>query len=220
MQLSGYGLRRIHLLRTRVNRGKRALPSPEGHSYDSAMRDVECGGIARAAGAGDWEVRCMASENSIFKLVGSVLLCEAAGGIGSVYTFDGVRDWYPKLQKPSFTPPGWVFAPVWTLLYAMMGLSLYLASQRRKEEDDGVWRASRVLFGTQLALNVLWSYVFFRRRSPGWALVEILFLWVAIAATIFAFSRISRIAGLLLLPYLLWTSFAAVLNHSIWHLNR
>ncbi len=162
----------------------------------------------------------MASKNSIPKLVGSVLLCEAAGGIGSIYTYDSVRDWYPKLKKPSFTPPGWVFAPVWTVLYAMMGLSLYLASHHRREEDDGVWQASRVLFGTQLALNVLWSYVFFGRRAPGWALVEILFLWVAITATIVAFLKISRAAALLLLPYLLWTSFAAVLNHSIWILNR
>jgi translocator protein len=162
----------------------------------------------------------MASDNSIPKLVGSVLPCEAAGAVGSVYTYDGVRDWYPKLEKPSFTPPGWVFAPVWTVLYAMMGLSLFLASQRRTEQDGGLWEASRVLFGTQLALNTLWSYVFFGRRSPGWALVEILFLWVAIVATTWAFSRISRTAGLLLLPYLLWTSFAVVLNHSIWRLNK
>jgi translocator protein len=109
---------------------------------------------------------------------------------------------------------------VWTLLYAMIGLSLYLASQHSREEDDRVWQASRVLFGTQLALNVLWSYVFFGRRAPGWALVEIVFLWVAITATIVAFLKISRSAALLLLPYLLWTSFAAVLNHSIWRLNR
>jgi benzodiazapine receptor len=162
----------------------------------------------------------MASGNSIPKLVGSVLLCEAAGVLGSTYTYEGVRNWYPRLEKPSFTPPGWVFAPVWTLLYAMIGLSLYLASQHSREEDDRVWQASRVLFGTQLALNVLWSYVFFGRRAPGWALVEIVFLWVAITATIVAFLKISRSAALLLLPYLLWTSFAAVLNHSIWRLNR
>jgi benzodiazapine receptor len=162
----------------------------------------------------------MASENSIPKLVGSVLLCEAAGGVGSIYTYDALRDWYAKLEKPSFTPPSWVFGPVWTVLYAMMGLSLYLASHRRTEQDGGVGRASRVLFGIQLVLNVLWSYIFFGRRSPGWALVEILFLWVAIVATTWAFSRISRMAGLLLLPYLLWTSFAVVLNHSIWRLNR
>jgi tryptophan-rich sensory protein len=162
----------------------------------------------------------MASENSIPKLVGSVLLCEAVGAIGSIYTYDSVRDWYPKLEKPSYTPPSWVFAPVWTLLYAMMGLSLYLASQRHTEEDGGLWRASRVLFGTQLALNALWSYVFFGRRAPGWALLEILFLWVAISATMLAFLKISRTAALLLLPYLLWSSFALVLNHSIWRLNR
>jgi tryptophan-rich sensory protein len=162
----------------------------------------------------------MASENSIPKLVGSVLLCEAAGAAGSIYTYDGVRDWYPNLEKPSFTPPSWVFGPVWTVLYAMMGLSLYSTSQRRTEEEANLWRASRMLFGIQLALNVLWSYVFFGRRAPGWALVEILFLWIAIVATTLAFFRISRTAGLLLLPYLLWTSFAVVLNRSIWRLNR
>jgi benzodiazapine receptor len=154
------------------------------------------------------------------RLVGSVLLCEAVGAIGSIYTYDSVRDWYPELEKPSYTPPSWVFAPVWTLLYAMMGVSLYLASQRHTEEVGGVWRASRVLIGTQLALNALWSYVFFGRRAPGWALLEILFLWVAITATILAFFKISRTAALLLLPYLLWSSFAVALNHSIWRLNR
>ena len=161
----------------------------------------------------------MASERSIPKLVGSVLLCEGAGAVGSIYTYEGVREWYPNLEKPSFTPPSWVFAPVWTLLYALMGLSLYLASERRSKEDEGLWQASKALFGIQLILNVLWSYVFFGRRSPGWALVEILFLWAAIVATTLAFYRISRTAGLLLLPYLLWSSFAVVLNGSIWRLN-
>jgi translocator protein len=162
----------------------------------------------------------MDSENSIPKLAGSILLCEAAGAVGSIYTYDSVRDWYPRLEKPSFTPPSWVFAPVWTVLYAMMGLSLYLASERRSEEDEGLWQASKALFGIQLILNVLWSYVFFGRRSPGWALVEILFLWAAIVATTLAFYRISRTTGLLLLPYLLWSSFAVVLNGSIWRLNK
>jgi benzodiazapine receptor len=162
----------------------------------------------------------MASERSILKLVGSVLLCEGAGAVGSIYTYEGVKDWYPNLEKPSFTPPSWVFAPVWTVLYAMMGLSLYLASERRSEEDEGLWQASKALFGIQLILNVLWSYVFFGRRSPGWALVEILLLCAAIVATTLTFYRISRTAGLLLLPYLLWSSFAVVLNGSIWRLNR
>src|SRR5215208_1503235 len=145
----------------------------------------------------------MASENSIPKLVGSVLLCEAAGAAGSIYTYEAVRDWYPTLQKPSFTPPSWIFGPVWTLLFALMGISLYAVSQQ--SEEGGAPRTSHVLFGIQLGLNVLWSYLFFGRRSPGWALVEIVFLWAAIAATTGAFWRVSRTAALLLLPYLLWT---------------
>ena len=160
----------------------------------------------------------MADERSTTKLIGSVLLCEAAGGIGSIFTRDSVEDWYPKLEKPSFTPPGWIFGPVWTLLFALMGISLYVVSQQR--EEGGAPRTSHVLFGIQLVLNVLWSYLFFGRRSPGWALVEIVFLWAAIAATTGAFWRVSRTAALLLLPYLLWTSFAALLNYEIWCLNR
>ena len=108
---------------------------------------------------------------------------------------------------------------MWTLLYAMIGVSLYIGS-RQEEEHDGAWWVGSVLFGLQLVLNVLWSYVFFGRRSPDRALVEIAFLWVAIAATTAAFWKISRTAGLLLLPYLLWTTFAGLLNGSIWRLNR
>ncbi|MDQ3910888.1 MAG: tryptophan-rich sensory protein [Actinomycetota bacterium] len=161
----------------------------------------------------------MAYRHSIKKLVGSVLLCEAAGVVGSVFTRDSLRDWYPTLQKPSFTPPDWVFGPVWTVLYAMMGVSLYLAS-RQREEDTAVETTARVLFAVQLMLNTLWTYIFFGRRSPGWALVEISLLWVAIASTTLSFFRVSRTAALLLLPYLLWTSFAAVLNYSVWRLNE
>ena len=153
----------------------------------------------------------MAAEHSIPKLVGTVLHCQVAGGIGSIFSNEGIRGWYPKLEKPSFTPPSWVFGPVWTLLYAMMGVSLYVA-ERERAEGSNVVPASRALVGIQLVLNALWSYVFFKRRSPGWALVEIGFLWAAIAATTVAFWKVSRTAALLLLPYLLWTSFAVLLN--------
>src|SRR5215212_4493759 len=127
----------------------------------------------------------MADEGSIKKLVGSVLLCEAAGGIGSVLAREGLEEWYPRLEKPSFNPPDWVFGPVWTLLYALMGVSFYIAERRGVEE--GARTAPRVFFGAQLALNVLWTYAFFGRRSPGWALVEITFLLFAVAATTWSF---------------------------------
>ena len=161
----------------------------------------------------------MANGNSIPKLVGSVLACEAVGGIGAIFTSDGLKEWYPALEKPSFNPPGRVFGPVWTTLYAMMGVAFYLVSQQEKS-DEGLRRTARVLFGVQLILNLLWSYIFFGRRAPGWALVEIVCLWVSIVATIAVFSKVSGKAAMLMVPYLLWTSFATVLNFSIWRLNK
>lgn len=160
----------------------------------------------------------MADGRSIAKLAGAVAACEAAGGIGAFLSWEGLQEWYPKLQKPSFNPPGWVFGPTWTLLYALIGTSLWVAEERG--EDGAAKRTSRVFFGAQLLLNVLWTYVFFGRRSPGWTLVEVLVLLGAIAATVASFSKISRTAAVLLVPYLLWTGFASVLTFSIWRLNR
>lgn len=150
-------------------------------------------------------------------LVASVLGCELAGVLGALATAEGVSTWYPTLRKPAFTPPGWVFGPVWTLLYALMGMALHLATGGDREA--GTVRAARRLFALQLALNVLWSYLFFGRRRPGWALVEIACLWTAILLTVRSFAALSRPAALLLLPYLAWVSFAAVLNGAIWRLN-
>jgi translocator protein len=160
----------------------------------------------------------MADGRSIAKLAGAVAACEAAGGIGAFLSREGLQEWYPKLQKPSFNPPGWVFGPTWTLLYALMGTSLWLAEER--DEDGAAKRTSRVFFGAQLVLNVLWTYVFFGRRAPGWAFVEVLVLLAAIASTVASFSKVSRTAAVLLVPYLLWTGFASVLNFSIWRLIR
>ena len=160
----------------------------------------------------------MADGHSIAKLAGAVAACEAAGGIGAFLSREGLQEWYPKLQKPSFNPPDWVFGPTWTLLYALMGTSLWLAEER--DEDGAAKWNSRVFFGAQLLLNVLWTYVFFGRRAPGWAFVEVLVLLAAIAATVASFSKVSRTAALLLVPYLLWTGFASVLTFSVWRLNR
>ena len=126
--------------------------------------------------------------------------------------------WYATLNSHPLTPPNWVFSPVWTVLYIMMGVAAYLL-WRRGMDADGV-RLALAVFVVQLALNGLWSILFFGMQSPGWALVEIVALWVAIGATIWLFWRVVPAAGLLLLPYWAWVSFATVLNASLWWLNR
>ena len=142
----------------------------------------------------------------------------AIGALGGAATTTSVRTWYPTLRKPWFNPPSWVFGPVWTALYVLMGIAIYLvwtgARQPRGRRRVVAW------WTAQLLLNLLWSLVFFGRRAIGPAFGEILVLWLAIAATIRAASEQRPAAGVLLLPYLGWTSFAAVLNGSIWYLNR
>jgi tryptophan-rich sensory protein len=151
------------------------------------------------------------------ELLAAIAICESAGGIGAIATSDGTKTWYPTLKKPSFNPPGWIFAPVWTILYALMGVSAWLLWKRR---GDARVAQAGTLFAVQLALNTLWSFIFFKWRSPGWAFLEIITLWAAIAMTIRALWRISPLAGALMLPYLAWTSFAMLLNGRIWQLNR
>lgn len=151
------------------------------------------------------------------KLVAAILLCELAGLVGSVFTFSALQSWYGFLQKPWFTPPGWIFAPVWTLLYLLMGVSLYLVWIKGLDQKP-VQTAVR-FFLLQLSLNVLWSILFFGFRSPFWALIEIVLLWLSIGAAFFSFRPVSKKAAWLLVPYWLWTSFAAVLNLFVWLLN-
>ena len=152
------------------------------------------------------------------KLIISLAVPQVVGLTGALATASGVRDWYPALAKPGFTPPGWVFGPAWTLLYLLMGIALWLV-WREADRGDNV-RPALVAFAVQLALNALWSFVFFGLRMPGAALAEIILLWGAILLTIVQFRKVSRLAALLLVPYWLWVSFAAVLNASIWLLNR
>jgi tryptophan-rich sensory protein/uncharacterized protein YbjT (DUF2867 family) len=143
-------------------------------------------------------------------------VCFGAAALGGALTSTSVSDWYPTLAKPSWTPPAWLFGPVWTTLYLLMGLAAWLLWRR----GDGRGLAVPLsLFALQLALNVAWSAIFFGLRSPGWAFVEILALWLAIFATTASFWQRSVTAALLLLPYWLWTTFAAVLNFAIWRLN-
>jgi translocator protein len=154
----------------------------------------------------------------IWKLVVSIVACLAAGGIGSIFTRSAIPTWYAALEKPFFSPPNWLFAPVWTLLYILMGIAAFLVW--RKGLRDRQIRAALIIFLIQLILNALWSVVFFGFQSPLFGLVTISVLWIAILVTVILFFKVSRTASMLLWPYLLWVTFAAVLNYSIWLLNR
>ncbi len=157
--------------------------------------------------------------NNTFKLIIAVGVSEMAGIIGAVFTTPAVRSsWYAMLAKPALNPPSWVFAPVWTTLYLLMGVALWLVWVNTSAAPAARRRAMAVFF-IQLALNSLWSIIFFGLHSPGGALVEIVFFWLAILATIVAFYKISKPAAWLLVPYILWVSFAMYLNYSIWVLN-
>lgn len=147
---------------------------------------------------------------NIPKLILSIGICLGVGVLGSIFTISSIPTWYVALNKPFFSPPNWVFGPVWTILYILMGISLYL-----------VWIKRRVpaVFWTQLLLNAIWSILFFGMKNPTLALVDIIALWVAIILTIKAFYKINILAAYLLIPYLAWASFATILNLSIVLLN-
>ena len=151
------------------------------------------------------------SKFNLLKLIFCILITEGAGILGSVATFPSVKGWYlTDLVKPSFNPPSWIFGPVWTVLFFLMGISLYL-----------VWTKKNNLFWfwIQLILNILWSFLFFGLHSPLLAFYEIVFLWIAILITVIKFWTYRQKAGILLLPYLAWVSFASFLNLSIARLN-
>ncbi|MDP2638765.1 MAG: TspO/MBR family protein [Candidatus Azambacteria bacterium] len=177
---------------------------------------------------------------NIIKLIVSILICQLAGVVGSIFTAPAIKTWYVSLNKPYFSPPNWIFAPVWTVLFLLMGISLYLVwaknwhievkagEAERKTWNPisrklltGSWREENavLIFVLQLILNVLWSVIFFGLKSPGLAFFEILMLWFAILYTIVNFYRISKFASFLLLPYILWVTFATVLNFAVWRLN-
>ena len=154
----------------------------------------------------------------IAKLVSCIILCQVAGILGSIFTKPAILSWYGPLKKPFFTPPNWVFAPVWVMLYVLMGVAAFLV-WRKGFQQKQTWSAL-VLFGIQLILNVLWSVMFFGLRSPIAGLIEISILALVVLLTIQSFLQVTRVAGLLLVPYFLWVAFASGLNLSIWVLNR
>lgn len=150
-------------------------------------------------------------------LIGFVALAQGAGLVGSFFTAPSIPTWYATLVRPEIAPPNWVFAPVWTTLFLLMGIAAFLVWRRGWARRDV--RLALGIFGVQLVLNVLWSFIFFGMQSPGWAALEIVFLWLAIAVTIWQFVPLSKIAAWLLAPYLAWVSFASYLNYLIWTLN-
>jgi tryptophan-rich sensory protein len=154
--------------------------------------------------------------HSALALILFLAICLGAGGLGSFFTANSVREWYPRLRRPPGTPPSWVFGPVWTTLYVLMALSAWLIWR-----DYGLGaRAALLIFFAQLALNVAWSGIFFGSRQPGVALAEIVVLWLAITFTIFIFYMLLPLAAALLVPYWLWVMYATYLNFGFWRLNR
>ena len=151
-------------------------------------------------------------------IVISIAVCELAGIIGSIFTTPSIPGWYAGIAKPSFNPPNWIFGPVWTLLYALMGLAAYLVYEKGLKRPEV--KKALAVFAAQLLLNTLWSIVFFGAHMILGAAVVIVLLWALILATILLFSRISRAAAYLLVPYVLWVTFATVLNISLYVLNR
>lgn len=146
----------------------------------------------------------------ILALIGFILITFCAPALG---IFGAPGDWYASLEKPSWNPPSWVFGPVWTTLYLMMAIAAWLVWRK-----DG-WKRPLAVYFTQLVLNAAWTPIFFGAHQLGWALLEIIFLWIAILLTLLAFKRVHRVAAYLLIPYLAWVSFATFLNFTLWRLN-
>ena len=158
----------------------------------------------------------MTTTRQAISLAFSVGVCLGAAGIGSILTTPAIGTWYATLRKPSWTPPNWLFGPVWTALYLGMGVAAWLVW---RQAGFSPARLPLTLFVIQLALNVAWSGIFFRMRLPGAAFLEVVLLWSYILSTAIAFWPVSRMASWLMVPYLTWVTFAAALNAAIWRMN-
>lgn len=152
----------------------------------------------------------------LLKLTLCIMLTLLIGGLGGIATAGNVTTWYPTLNKPFFNPPNYLFGPVWTLLYSLMGISLYLILQAPKSPIKSI---AILFFAIQLVLNFCWSFLFFKYHLLGFALIEIVALWIVILWMILAFKKINKKAGNLQWPYLVWVAYATILNASLWWLN-
>ena len=157
-------------------------------------------------------------DRPIISLLLSVLAVEIVGASGAVFTFQGLQSWYGSLVRPGIAPPNWLFGPVWTTLFALMGVAAWLVWRRADREPAAV-RLAIAVFAVHFAFNLGWSAAFFALQAIGLGLAVILVLWALIVLTIWTFARVDRRAAYLLLPYLLWVSFAALLNYRFWVLN-
>lgn len=146
----------------------------------------------------------------------SIVIAELVGGVGSFFTVDSVRTWLPTLVQPSWMPPNWLFGPVWTILYALMGLAVAWIWRKRKNKKA---RLALGIYEVQLFFNLIWSIIFFGSHSPFWALMDVIVLWGLIILMMLKFYALDKKAGWILLPYLAWVTFATVLNFAIWRLN-
>ena len=152
------------------------------------------------------------------KAVVSLALPQVAGLTAAAFTVTGEGSWYRTIQKPSWNPLGWLFAPVWTTLYILMGIAFFIIW--KSVADEKIKRPAMAFWVIQLVFNFFWTIIFFYTKQIGYAFAEIVLLWLLILITIFLFSRISKLAAWLLVPYISWVSFAAMLNYAIWELNK
>ena len=156
--------------------------------------------------------------NNTLKLIISILIPVAVGAVSGFFTSSEIPGWYQTINKPTWNPPSWLFGPVWTTLYVMMGVALSLIW--KSDASQSVKKTAIILFAVQLVFNFFWSFIFFNQHQIGWAVVEIITMWIFILLTIFAFAPINKIAAWLLVPYISWVSFATILNYTIWQLNK
>ena len=157
--------------------------------------------------------------NKALRIVLVVTTCLVIGYLSGIVTRESITTWYPTLIKPFFNPPNWIFAPVWTALYIMMGVAGGLVWNQIETQPELV-KKGFLFFIIQLGLNALWSYLFFGLHNPFLALIEVILLLLMIFETYVIFKKIDRIAGMLMVPYLCWVTFATLLNASIWWLNK